>query len=148
MKLPFLVLLMQGIPEEISLVTLAFVIAKADLNWKKIVFGGAFLACSMYVIRLLPISFGVHTIVLILLLIIFVKVLGQIQDLSKAILACLISILVLITTEIIILTALMSFLGISEQEFLNNVTLRILLTLPQVFVMFFLAFVIYKVRKK
>ena len=148
MQVPLIALIIQGIPEEISLVTLAFVIAKADLNWKKIVFGGAFLACSMYVIRLLPISFGVHTIVLILLLIIFVKVLGQIQDLSKAILACLISILVLITTEIIILTALMSFLGISEQEFLNNVTLRILLTLPQVFVMFFLAFVIYKVRKK
>ncbi|NLW24476.1 MAG: hypothetical protein GXY91_04430 [Clostridia bacterium] len=147
MQVPLIALIIQGIPEEISLVTLAFVIAKADLDWKKIILGGTFLAFSMYVIRLLPISFGVHTIVLILLLIVFIKLLGQVQDLSIAIMAGLISMLALSTTEILILTALTSILEISEQEFVNNVTLRLLLTLPQVFVMFILAFVIYKVRK-
>lgn len=60
MNVPFIALLLQGIPEQIALVTLAFVIAKLPFTWKKAVLIGTSFAVFAYVIRLFPIPFGLH----------------------------------------------------------------------------------------
>ncbi len=64
MNIRFLALVFQGIPEQIAIVPLAFVIAKVPIRWIEIIPIGIGLAFVAYVLRLLPITFGVHTIFL------------------------------------------------------------------------------------
>lgn len=80
-KIPLIALLLQGIPEQIAVVTLAFVIARISLKWNKVLLIGIVLAFCAYVIRLFPIPFGIHTILLIFLLFIFLTRLGK-KDVS------------------------------------------------------------------
>ena len=147
MKMPFIAFILQGIPEDIALLTLSLTIVGIELRWGKIVVAGTLLAFIIYLLRFLPISFGVHTIVALLLLIVFTTKIGEIKNLQISIMASLLSILALVTIEIICLTLLTSILGISEQEFISNTAFRILLSLPQVFILFLLAFIIKKVRR-
>lgn len=145
MKIPLIALILQGIPEQIAVVTLAFVIAKISIDWKKISLIGIILALSSYVLRLFPITFGIHTIVLIALLFIFLIKLNQI-NLNVALVASLISFLALIITETICIKILMSLFNITSAAIISNTVIRILISLPQVLIMFLLAYVIYNVR--
>lgn len=147
MKMPFIAFILQGIPENIAVLTLSLTIVGIELRWGKIVVAGTLIAFVIYLLRALPISFGVHTIVALLLFIVFTTKIGEIDNLRISIMASLLSILALTTIEIISLTLLTSILGISEQEFISNTAIRILLTLPQVFILFLLAFIIKKVRR-
>jgi len=130
-----------GIPESIALVTLAFVLAKAKLQWKKVVFMGALLACTAYVLRLIPITFGVHTIVcmglFIFLLNYFVKV-----DLTRTITSVLITYIILAIVETGSRTITLKLLNWSVEEVMKNELLITLTGLPEVVILCFLAFVI------
>lgn len=147
MKVPFIALILQGIPEEIALVTLAFVIAKIPLEWKKIVPGGVVLAIAAYILRLLPITFGIHTIIILGLLFLFLVKFGK-GAFDTSLIASLISVLVLIVTETVCLSLLMPFFGVTPEMLFTNVAVRILITLPQVFLLFIFAFIVTKIRNK
>jgi len=145
--MPLIALILQGIPEQIAVVTLAFVIARVPLDWKKIILGGIFLALSVYLLRMLPITFGVHTIVLIGFLFFIVFRSGQVS-LTSSIITSILSILTLIILEIISLSILMPVFNITHDVFVKNVFLRILITLPQVLLIFIVAFVIRNFLKR
>ncbi len=147
MKIPFLSLILQGIPEQIALVTLAFILARINLEWKKIVAFGVILAFVAYVLRLFPITFGIHTIILIGLLFVFLNQFCHVP-LLVSLKASLISYLVLITIEFVFFTSLMALFGMSFEKYLTDVPIRILLGLPQVFILFILAFIILKVKQE
>ncbi len=147
MKIPFIALILQGIPETIAVATLAFVIAKLPLEWKKIVLCGVILAFSSYVLRLFPITFGVHTIFAIgLLFILLIKIAKS--NINTALIASLFSYLAVIITETICLSLLMPLFNVTSEMILANNTIRILITLPQVLVMYILAFIVYKIRNR
>ncbi len=144
MKIPLLALIFQGIPEQIAVVTLAFVLALVRLEWKKIVLSGVILASTAYLLRLLPITFGIHTIILMGLLFVLLIQFCQ-TPLLVALRVSLISYLALIIVEYANFT-LLTFLDISFDIYFANVPTRILLGLPQVLILFILAFIILKVR--
>ena len=147
MKIPVLALILQGIPEQIAVATLAFVIAKIPLQWKRIVLIGVLLAFSSYVLRLFPITFGIHTIVIIgLLFILLVKIAKG--NLNTALTASLLSFLGLIIAETVCLSILMPLFGVTSEMLFSNITIRVLITLPQVFLLFMLAFVVFKIRSR
>ena len=145
MKIPLLALIIQGIPETIAVVTLASVLARIGLEWKKIVLFGAFLAFTAYVLRLFPITFGTHTIILTGLMFIFLIHYCQ-APVLMALKACLISYLALIIVEYVCMTLLASLFGVTFEMVLENTTTRILITLPQVIIIFLLSFVLLKIR--
>ncbi|WP_242837037.1 hypothetical protein [Dehalobacter restrictus] len=68
MKIPIIALILQGIPEQIAVVTLAYVIAGMPFAWKKIVSMGIILALTSYLLRFFPILFGLHTVIMLVLL--------------------------------------------------------------------------------
>lgn len=145
MKIPFIALILQGIPEQIAVVTLAFVIGKIPLQWKKIVVIGIMLAFTSYILRMFPITFGIHTIFIIGLLFILLIKIGK-SNINSALITSLISFLGLIVTETICLSILMPIFGVNSEMILNDTTIRILITFPQVLVLFIIAFIIYKIR--
>jgi len=60
--------LLQGIPEMTGLVGLSLALAGIPLRWNRIIAAGTGLALFLYFVRMLPITFGLHTIAGILLL--------------------------------------------------------------------------------
>lgn len=145
MKIPFWALVLQGIPEQIAVVTLAFVLAKVPIRWREIIPMGIGFALTAYILRLLPITFGVHTIVLIgILFILLIQVYKK--SISTSILASLMSFLTLIMLETTFVSLYMFNFKISLQTLITNVPIRIVTALPQIILLFLIAWVILKMR--
>ena len=142
-NIPLIAFLLQGIPELIAEVTLAFVIARIPLKWNKILLIGIVLATISYVVRLFPIPFGVHLFLLIILLFIALTWQGK-GDLSLSLLASLFSILTLVIFEFVCLSLLMPVFGVTPETIFTNLVIRIVITEPQVILMFISAFLLNK----
>lgn len=70
MQLPLFTLIFGGFPEMIAVALLGFTLSRAQYNWKIVVFTGIGLALLANFIRMVPnITFGVHTVILIAVLV-------------------------------------------------------------------------------
>lgn len=98
MNIPVIVLLLQGIPEGIAITTLAFVISKIHLKPNQILLIGTALAFCAYVVRLFPVPFGIHTILVVFLLFTILTILNK-EDIGLAFMASLLSCLALVIFE-------------------------------------------------
>lgn len=145
-NIPFIALIFQGIPEEIAVVTLAFVIARVSLRWSLIILIGAVLGVTAYLVRLLPIPFGVHTIVLLILLFLSLLILGK-ADPSSSLLASFLSYLALAVTEFLCLSLIMPICGVTPRTLLIDPVKRILLGEPSVLLIFLISYVTYLAMK-
>lgn len=147
MNIPLISLILQGIPELAGVVTLAFVIKGIPLKWTRIIPIAIVLAVVSYIVRLLPIPFGLHTIFIILLLFVFFIWIGK-GDVSLSLLASLLSLLALMAFETICLSVLMPLFGIKSETMLTDPVVRILLAEPQVILMFASAYLLHKLLRK
>lgn len=138
---------MQGIPEQIAVVTLAFVITGIPLKWEKIIMIGIFLAFISYIVRLFAISFGLHTIVLIILLFIALTLLGK-GDFSLSLIASILSFLTLVIIEVLSLSLLMPVFGVTPETLFTDPIKRIILGEPNVLFLFMSAFLLNKQMHK
>ncbi len=147
MVIPFIALLFQGIPEQVAVVTLAFVIAGIPLKWHKLIFIGIFLATFVYIVRLFPIPFGLHTILLIILL--FITLVGQSKgNISLSLFASLSSFLILAVFEFLSLTLLLPIFGLTPKELDAHSFIRIIMGEPTTILLFLTAFLLIKIRQK
>lgn len=144
---PFITFLLYGIPEQSAVTALAFAIANVPLKWSRIVSIGTILALCAYVVRLLSIPFGTHTVLLIFILFMFLTKFVK-GDLSKALIASLMSFLTLIIFEMATYLLLRPIFGVSTEALLTNPTVKILIASPQVMFLFMLAFIIHKRSRK
>ena len=142
-NIPWIALLLQGIPELTAEVTLAFVIAGIPLRLKKILPIGIVLALISYVVRLFPIPFGFHIFLLIILIVIALSWLGK-GDFSLCILSSLLSVLTLVIFEFLCLSLLMPVFGFTPETVFSNLVIRIVITEPQVILTFLVAFLLNK----
>jgi hypothetical protein len=97
------------------------------------------LGVTAYLVRLLPIPFGIHTIVLLILLFVFLLTIGE-ADFSSAILASFLSYLVLAVIEFLSLAILMPVFGITPKTLSIDSAKRIMLGEPGVFFILLIAF--------
>lgn len=143
MRIPFVSLLLQGIPETVAIVFSAFIIAKLPLEWSKIILIGVSLAFATYLIRLFPIPFGVHTICTVFLLFVILNILTK-RDISLSFMASLISYIILALCETVCLTLLMPLFSVTPKVFLTDPMVRIGLGEFQVVLLFISAFFLNK----
>ncbi len=141
MEIPLLAFVLQGIPESISILTLSFAIAKKSFQWKKLIVLGFISAFISYLIRLTPIAFGGHTIILMTLHFLFLIKYGGISVINS-LKSCLISFLVLIIIESVFINLIMSTWNLTHGMVINSTSIRIVVTMPQVLILFTLAFLI------
>lgn len=146
-KIPLIVLLLQGIPEQIAVVTLAFVIARIPLKWSKVLLIGIVLAFSAYVIRLPPIPFGIHTILLLLILSVFLARLGKI-DIGLSFFASLVTFLVLAIFEYSCMSLYMLLFGFTPETLFDDLVVRIVVGEPHVILLFISAFLLKRYSEK
>ena len=146
-NIPWIALLLQGIPELTAEVTLAFVIAGIPLKWNKILLIGIVLACFTYVVRLFPIPFGLHLFLLIFLLFIALTWLGK-GNFTLSLMASLLSVLAVVIFELMCLSFLMPAFGLTPETLFTNVAIRILIGEPQVLLTFISAFLLNKLIQR
>lgn len=130
-------LLLQDFPEGIVVVMACFALLKQKFEWKKIIIL-ALLWAITNLIRLLPIAFGMHTIILTITLIIYLRFLtrAKLLEIFKAVIICL---LITAGLEMIYLKPLLNVTHFSY-EYVDSVPiLRSLFTLPYEFVLLVLA---------
>lgn len=107
---------------------------------------GIVLAFISYVMRMLTIPFGIHTILLIILLFIALSWLGK-GDVSLSLIASLLSFLALAIFEFVCLSLLMPFFGVTLKTLLADPIKRIILGEPIVLALFVLAFLLNKLTQ-
>ena len=146
-NIPLIALLLQGIPELTAIVTLAFVIARIPLKWSKIILLGIALAVCAYVVRLFPIPFGIHTILLLILLFIALSMLGK-GEFSLYLIASLLSFLGLVIFEFVCLSLLMPVFGVTPETLSIDPVINIVIREPHVLLLLLFAFLLHRFVKK
>jgi len=148
MEIPILVAIFQSIPECIALVFLTLVLLKVKLNWGIILILGILQTFATFSIRLLPfLEFGVHTVILLLVLTVLVMCVSKQKFLMVAPMA-LLSFAVMLVFEYIIFRIFIFMTGITIWELLEDQLLRIVLGAPQWILLFLVGFIIQHFRNK
>ena len=147
MNIPAISLLLQGIPEGTAITTLAFVISRIPLKLNKILLIGTALAVCNYVVRKFPIPFGLHTILIIVILFVVLTKLCK-GDVGLSFMASLLSCLALVIVETICILLLMPFFSITLKTLSTYNANRIVLGEIHVLLLFISAFLLNKMILK
>lgn len=139
MNIPFISLLLQGIPELTAVVLLSFVIAGIPLKWKRALLIGTILGLCGYVVRQLPIPFGSHTILLLFLLFMVLTKLSK-GNVGLSFIASVLSLLTLTIYEFISFSLFMQIFGFTPETLFKNLVIRIVVGEPQVVLLLVSAF--------
>ncbi|EGW36350.1 putative membrane protein [Desulfosporosinus sp. OT] len=142
-KIPLIALILQGIPEQVAVTTLAFVIAGIHLKWDRILMIGIGQAFCAYVVRLFPIPFGIHTILLLIMLFIILTKFTK-GDVALSFMASSITFLVLGIFELTCMSLVMQIFGFTPETLFNDLVLRILVGELNMLLLFISAFLVNK----
>ncbi len=134
------------IPESIALACLAVVLAGQVLHPRNVFKIGLIYAVFVYIIRFSSLAFGVHTILLIIILALLIHRVLKLK-LSRSLFTALVSMIILAVLEGMFLNIIYSLTGTTLVEVREELMLWVLYGMPHTVSLFLLAFVIYKWRK-
>jgi len=138
MKIPLISLIFQGIPEMIGLCAVSFSMLNLKLEWKKIVPMGIILALSAYFVRLLPITPGIHTFILIIFLVTALRIVTQ-HTLTKIFYAVFIASIILAVAEFVFNQLIIIALNINYEKAMSDPIIWTFMGLPQIIILFTVA---------
>ncbi|MEW6426106.1 MAG: hypothetical protein AB1523_15455 [Bacillota bacterium] len=144
--LELLAFMLQGTLEMTGAVAFSLALAGVPLRWKRIVPVGVALAAIIYVLRQLPVPFGVHTIATLLLMVFFISKTTNVST-TRSFIVVSTSMIALALLEILIYESLFALTKIKADVAVSNNVLRSLFGLPQAIIMIFLALLIARYKK-
>ncbi|MTI85830.1 MAG: hypothetical protein FH756_18520 [Firmicutes bacterium] len=136
-----LLFFLQGIPESAGIVAVSLAVARVPLRWGRILLIGALLALLIFMIRALPFTFGLHTMVMLLLTVLFITKTTY-TSLTKSFVAVFASALLLATLEILLHEFFFSLIGLETQKIVSDYLIWKLIGLPQAFLMLIVSILI------
>lgn len=142
-NMPFSSLLFNSFPESIIIVILGLQLMGQELNALKIIIISIISAVSAFFVRSLPLPYGVHTIMGVLILTLLLFWIHRIEC-KVAFASALLAISCLITTQLTISSLFLKISGLTIKEILSNNILRILVPLPELLVLGVTAFILVK----
>ncbi|WP_343762840.1 hypothetical protein [Clostridium oceanicum] len=139
---------MRGIPEALLFILAIYLLLNKSVkeNKKLYIISSLIVSISMYLIRLLPIHFGVHTILTITVYIIVFVLINKIE-INKAISYSIIVMMILSIGEFINLSILNSIFKSNINAILNNKLLKVILFYPSLIIFMGVILFIYKFNK-
>ncbi|WP_432661786.1 hypothetical protein R9X47_14560 [Wukongibacter baidiensis] len=143
LKLSLIELFLRLIPEGFILALSIYAFSNTEINVKRYIISGIILTVNPYFIRMLPINFGVHTILLIMCYILVAANINGLEIL-KAIKSGLIAYIVLSVCEFANLFFVSNVLNISVEKVVENIALKMLLGLPSLILFLIIVFYFYK----
>ncbi|WP_258360104.1 hypothetical protein [Moorella sulfitireducens (nom. illeg.)] len=130
MKIPFLAWLLQGLPEAIGIAAVMYAVAGLGLRWRSILSTGIIFGVFFYLVRWLPIAFGVNTLLnFLFIILVFKKVTSC--SLASSIRSGL-SVLVIVVIGENLFFKLFVSMGLNPEEIYRNIWLRIVAGWPNV----------------
>ena len=139
-KLSFISLIFQAIPEGIALTALVFAFLKLKLNWTQVAFIGILFGLVSFSIRYLPLSFGVHTVILIFLLSLLIKIKTD-KQISLILIQVILSFVILAIGELVLVGGLLAVTKLPWEQVENSQWLRVFFGLPHILLMLVIALV-------
>lgn len=129
-KMPLAAVIFQSIPEEIVLFAFGLTVIGEQIKINKLFIASIILAFITYFVRMLPLPFGVHTIISVFAIILIFKFFFSIR-LLPGIIATFSSVGALLTAENLVALPLLSALGIhSLPDIWSKTILRIIVAWP------------------
>jgi len=140
-----LLFFMQGIPELTGVVAFSLALVRVPLRWGIIALTGAALAVIIYVVRAVQITFGIHMVVAMLLLAVFIIKITRTTVLNSFF-AAMASFTTLVTLEFVINKLFLLVTKLDQQVLMSNELLWRLVAMPQAILMILFAVVISKYK--
>ncbi len=147
LRLSLLELFVRLIPEGIIISFALYILSNVKIDKKKLLISGVIFGISIYLIRLLPIHFGVHTILLIIIYIVISVNFNKI-NLLKAISSSLVTLMILSACDFINFFMIVHVFNISIEYLLKDPLTKTLLGLPGLGLFFIIILVFYKIKYK
>ncbi|MBE3580277.1 MAG: hypothetical protein IMW96_01355 [Thermoanaerobacteraceae bacterium] len=126
-------LLLQDLPESMLMAMVVFSLLNLRIWDRRVVLVGL-LQTFTNLVRLLPIAFGMHSVILIISISIYTRLFTRAQ-LSKTFLSALVCFALLGVTELIYVRPLLSFTGLQYEEVFADPFLRAAFALPDMMVL-------------
>ncbi|MBZ4688570.1 MAG: hypothetical protein JG764_2203 [Clostridiales bacterium] len=147
MEIPFISLIFQGIPEMIAFSILILTINNDLKEWKKGILVGIFFAVALFFIRKLPISYGIHTLLITFLAVIVFK---NFFDFNIFVLikSILLGEVLIFIGEMISFAFLSKVLGYNISELVDNHVLWVVSGWPQIFLLLFVSYLFRNTKKR
>lgn len=143
MQIPFLTWVFQGIPESIALATFIMSNEPRKLQWNIVLTIGLIQAVISYVVRLLPFTPGVHTLILVTTLSILSIMIGKIE-MKRAVMLNVIIVAFLIIFEAVFFNLLIYLQFVTYEALKSDQITRIIFGTPQTLVIFFISYLVRK----
>lgn len=139
--------LLQGVPECLAIATFSWMLLGRQFNARKILSIGLLQALAAYFVRLLPVSFGIHTLILVFSLAALLVYFSS-GSYSRVLSVSLVTFVVLGLLELVIFALSSSLFNLTAEAILADPLLSVLMGLPGVALLFLGAFLLAGLKRK
>lgn len=139
--------LLRGIPEALLLIMIIQCLGWRFMRRTTFFLTAVFYSIATYLIRLLPINFGVHTILNIILLVCISAYIIQVP-VVRAILYSLVDMALLSISEMINVFILIGIFKVNIESAFKNIPIKDIYGFPSMLLLLFFAFLFYFVNRK
>lgn len=133
-KMPLLALIFQSIPESIIILTLGLTLMGIELKWQRIIPAAVLSSLASYLVRELPIPYGLHTLIGIVVITLFVFIFFR-TPFYVAVFVAMIGIVSLTTVELLLWPLIILLTGKTITQIWESQTLRILIPIPELVIL-------------
>ena len=131
----------QSIPESMGIIALSLALARAPLRWGHIFIGGLLLAVISYIIRALPVTFGLHLPVMIFVLFLLIVKLTNLTP-SKTIVVVFTSFFTLALLEYLVSGTFFAYTHMDPEQALAHEKLWSALGVTQAMILNIIALIV------
>ena len=142
LKLTLLELFLRGLPEGFLLIFAVYVFSKAVIDKKRYITSSIIYVIAVYLIRLLPIQYGVHTILSIIVIIVLAVNISKIS-IIKSIQACIMAMIFVFVCEGINMIIIKYIFKADIVHILSEPSLKILYSIPSLLIFAAIVFTYY-----
>lgn len=146
LKITIIELILRAIPEAFLLTLLVYLICNKNVRNKAYFISSIIFAASMYLIRALPIQFGIHTIIIIMTFIVINNLINKIP-VKKSIVSSMTAMITLSVCESANFIIL-SFTKVDIGKIYDDPILKIVCFTPSLIFIIVISYILYLVKNK
>lgn len=139
--------IIRTIPEALLFIGASFVLTRTKINKKNIVISSCIFVGSPYVARLLPIDYGIHSLLLLVFLSFLNVKINKIKSI-ESIKASVFIFIIMFVSEYINILFIQVILKLDMNEIFKNPLMRPISGVPSLFIFALVIFVVHKLSKK
>jgi hypothetical protein len=147
LKLTLFEMIIRTIPEGFLFILASYIFSGQIVEKKRYCLAGVLIGISTYLIRMLPINFGVHTIILLVIYVLIGTLICRI-NVVKCISAGLVSVIIMFTSELVNVYLVQNVFKVPLEKAVENPYMKQLYFMPSLLIFAAVIFILYKILYK